>query len=373
MGENRIPDDIFKQAVEKAREIETSIFEKRFKDTDKHSFSEKYLERMQILKIGERAANDSKIENYFVKKKSTKVKILLIAAIVMLLGTLTVTAEPVKEFIYQLKETIFPDNTEVSFEELGNRMGEEEAIVTPETFVCRKPKKVPDNYKIVYEEYVEVMCDYTVSWINQDEQALIYQQVAVGYFDTWSITSDGNKAETIGVNGEVAYWLVDENNCNTILYPYEGYVYALSGFEEVNVLVEILQSTFEEFDPVNISESTELDVDEFKVKEPLYIPKGYWLEEVDESLCDYIQIYVNEQGKTIIYEQRVIGAVDTWAISSDGEPAESIAVCGDIGYLITDKKDYHYVIYPCEGYVYSFASFEDVDVLVKCLESVFDE
>jgi len=85
MGENRIPDDIFKQAVEKAREIETSIFEKRFKDTDKHSFSEKYLERMQILKMRKSEENDAKIVNYSVKKKSTKVKILLIAAIVILL------------------------------------------------------------------------------------------------------------------------------------------------------------------------------------------------------------------------------------------------------------------------------------------------
>jgi len=53
MGENRIPDDIFKRAIEKAREIEIATFEKKCKDTDVHTFSEKYLERMQILKMGE--------------------------------------------------------------------------------------------------------------------------------------------------------------------------------------------------------------------------------------------------------------------------------------------------------------------------------
>ena len=116
MGDKRISDEILKQAVEKAREIETSIFEKRFKDTDKHSFSEKYLERMQILKMGKREENNSKIANYSVKKRSTKVKILLIAAIVMLLGALTVTAEPVQEFIFQIKEKLFLDHTDISVE-----------------------------------------------------------------------------------------------------------------------------------------------------------------------------------------------------------------------------------------------------------------
>lgn len=375
MGDNKIPNNIFRLSVEKACEIETSIFENRFKDTDKHTFSESYLERMQILKMGGPEEKGSKIANYSVKKKSTRVKILLIAAIVMLLGTLTVAAEPVREFIYQLKETIFPDNTEIGFEELGNRIGEEEAIVAPETFVCRKPNKVPENYKLNYEEYVEIMCDYTVSWLNQDEQVLLYQQVAIGYFDTWSITSDGNKAETIGVNGEIAYLLVDKNDCNTILYPYEGYVYALSGFEEVDILVKILQSTFEELDSINVSKSEGLEWEDFEVKEPAYIPEDYRLEveETNEPICEFLQIYVNEQGETIVYEQKIIGQFDTWSISSDGEPAESIAVCGDRGYLITDKKNYHYIIYPCEGYVYSFASYEDVDVLVKCLESIFEE
>ena len=89
MGDNRIPDDIFKRAIEIAREIETSLCEKRFKDTDEHTFSEKYLERMQILKTGKHGEDNSKISNYSVKKKSTKVKILLIAAIVMLLGALS--------------------------------------------------------------------------------------------------------------------------------------------------------------------------------------------------------------------------------------------------------------------------------------------
>ena len=46
MGDDRIPDNIFKQEVAKACEIETSIIENKFKDADKHSFSEKYLERM---------------------------------------------------------------------------------------------------------------------------------------------------------------------------------------------------------------------------------------------------------------------------------------------------------------------------------------
>ena len=396
MGENRIPDDIFKQAVEKAREIETSIFEKRFKDTDKHSFSEKYLERMQILKMRKSEENDAKIVNYSVKKKSTKVKILLIAAIVMLLGTLTVVAEPVKEFIYQLKETIFPDNTDVSFEELGNRMGEEEAIVTPETFVCRKPKKVPDNYKIDYEEYVEVMCDYTVSWLNQDEKTLIYQQVAVGYFDTWSISADGNKAETIGVNGEVAYLLVDKNDYYTILYPCEGYVYSLSGFEEVDVLIEILESTFEAKgvkgkEQTYIPDNTEVTLEEinkniqstsknitsenFEVHQLKNVPEKYTFEyeEYISEMCFYFAEYVDTDNQIIRYQQHSIGHIDLWSITSDGTEAESIAVNGDRGYLLTDEEGYHFILYPYEGYVYAISGYNEVEELVNLLELVFEE
>ena len=40
MGENRISDDIFKRAIEKACEIEISVFEKRCKDTEVHTFPE---------------------------------------------------------------------------------------------------------------------------------------------------------------------------------------------------------------------------------------------------------------------------------------------------------------------------------------------
>lgn len=394
MSKDIISDELLRKAVARAIEIESAMYERKFALEKEHSFSGKYAEQMKglLVELDEtKECSESKITDYSVKKISTRVKILLIAAIVMLLGALTVTAEPMREFIYQLKETIFPDNTEVNFEELGNRMSEEETTVTPETFVCRKPNKVPENYKLNYEEYVEIMCDYTVSWINQDEQALIYQQVAVGYFDTWSISADGNKAKTIGVNGEIAYLLVDKNDFYTILYPCEGYVYALSGLEEVDVLVEILESTFEAKKQTYIQEKTELSFEEidkaiqsnsknitsesFSVHQLKNVPENYMLEyeEDNSDICFYFAEYVDSDNKTIRYQQHAVEYIDTWSITSDGTEAESIAVNGDRGYLLTDEDGYHFILYPYEGYVYAISGYNEVEELVNLLELVFGE
>ena len=249
MSKEIISDELLRKAVARAIEIESSMYERKFALEKEHSFSGKYAEQMKglLAELDEtKECAETKIADYSVKKMSTRVKILLIAAIVMLLGTLTVTAEPVREFIYQLKETIFPDNTEVSFEELTKKFEEKGRGITSQKFEVHELKNVPEKYTLEYEEAIPEMCFYFAEYVDVDNQTIRYQQHAVEHIDTWSITSDGTKAENIAVNGNRGYLLTDEDGYHFILYPYEGYVYSISGYNDVDELVALLELVFEE-------------------------------------------------------------------------------------------------------------------------------
>ena len=368
MGENRIPDDIFKRAIEKAREIEIATFEKKCKDTDVHTFSEKYLERMQILKMGECEANDSKIVSYSVKKKSTKVKILLIAAIVMLLGALTVTAEPVREVIYQLKEKIFPDNTEVSFQEFHANVETKNEGLTWKDFEIKKPAYIPSEYHSEVEELNESICEYLHIYVNDQGKTITYEQKIIGAFDTWAISSDGDKAEIISINGERGYLFTDKKNYHTIVYPSNGYVYSIAGFQDIDVLCKIVESIFK------------IKYTEIYPRKLIKVPDGYKLIVEEDSIEDfglyqYMQIYQNEEGNNLVYQQNALDEMDenSLNITADGTPAEKIAVCGEVAYLLTDYESYHTIIYARAGYLYMLGGYDEVDILIQCLESVFEE
>lgn len=247
MSKDILPDDLLKEALRKAQEMKTSAYDKEIAQEEEHVFSKEYREKMEKLleEFENKQEDKEEKKNHVVKKKNLKLKILLIAAIVMLMGSMTVMAvEPLREVFYQLIEKIFPDNTEVNFEEISLDIEEKSKGISPDNFEIKELQEVPEKYKLDYEEYIEIMCDYTKSYISSEGKTLIYQQCAIGYFDTWSISSNGESAKCISINGEVGYILTDENGYNTILYPCEGYVFALSGFEEIEVLVKMLETIF---------------------------------------------------------------------------------------------------------------------------------
>ena len=380
MGENRIPDDIFKRAIEKACEIEIATFEKKCKDTDVHTFSEKYLEKMQILKMGECEVNDSKIASYSVKKKSTKVKILLIAAIVMLLGAMSVIAiESLKENGYKLVEDIFRDHTYIYFEE-NEAWLKANNIEADLADYPTKLEKVPKGYQLNFIEDCYIMYgfhEYTQYFVNEDNKALIYNQYLLDELDstTLMVTSDGTPAEEIQICKDQGYLITDEMGFNIILYPREGFLYKVGAYENVDILVECLESIFEE-------KGTEKSIEQREdyPRKLEKIPEGYSISKEEDYFEDYgichIKQTFSHKRKTILkYEQMWIDESDIQGVmmTLDRMEVEMITFRGEEAYLLTSTTNYNDIIYLKDGFLYKIGAFEEVDVLLDCLESIFEE
>ena len=113
--------------------------------------------------------------------------------------------------------------------------------ISPDNFEIKKLKNVPKEYELLNEESIPEICFYYAEYADYDNQIIRYQQRAVEYIDIWSITSDGTSAETISVNGDEGYLLVDDEKYYFILYPHEGYVYSISGYNETEQLISLLE------------------------------------------------------------------------------------------------------------------------------------
>ena len=181
MSKEILPDNLLKESLRKAQELKSSAYEKKIKQEEEHVFSEQYRTKMKKLVDDSSFEQVSNIKPYAVKKKSLKLKILLIAAIVMLMGSMTVLAvKPLREMVYQLIEKVFSDNTEVNFRELKNEIASEEKEFTEEDYEFRKIKNVPDNYKLEVEKYNPAICGFFQIFVNDEGQTIIYEQKVIG-------------------------------------------------------------------------------------------------------------------------------------------------------------------------------------------------
>ena len=383
MSKESISDELLRKAVVRAIEMESSICKKKFDWEKEHSFSEKYVEQMKglLTEMDEtKDSSDEKIASYQVKKKSTRVKIFLIAAIVMLMGSVTVLAvEPLRGIVYRFIETIFPNHTYVYFEEMEEHINSENKDMDYDSYP-RKLQMIPKGYQLFDETdlYDEAgLFQFIQLYENDQGDLFVYKQMAIDEIDLQSlgVTSDGTSAEEIAVCGEIAYLLTDERDYHTILYPRDSFLYMIGGYDDIEVLVECLESVFIEID----TKEDKIDSDSYPLKLEK-VPEGYILHIEDDlyeesGVYDYMQIFHNEDEKSILYEQIDINELDLYSlvVSSDGTPAEEIAVCGEKAYVLTDEVQRNTVLYPRNDFLYLISGQEDVEILIQSLESIFKE
>lgn len=251
MSKDILPDDLLKEALKKAQGMKTAAYDKEIAQEEEHVFSKEYREKMEKLleEFENKQEDKEEKKNYVVKKKNLKLRILLIAAIVMLMGSMTVLAvEPLREIMYQFVEKLFSDHTHVSFEEINSEIDSERVEIDIQDYP-QKVNKVPKGYKLVIEE--DSLKDfglYQFMQIYQDSKGnnLVYQQNAIFEMDenSLSITSDGTEAESISVCNERAFLLTDEEEYRTIIYAKDGFLYMLGGYEKRDELIESLESVF---------------------------------------------------------------------------------------------------------------------------------
>lgn len=257
MEMNRISDELLREAVKQACEQEGAYYEEFTKDA-KHHFSIRHRIRMQRLyrkmkrKKAEEPADRYRVYTYprretdaeekqFTSYRVTRLnpKFLLIVVLLMISMSMTVFAiEPIREGIYQLIEKCFSDHTDISFEKVQSEIkGQEEEI---KEFKPQKLEYVPEGYVLENEEADETFLMYSADYVNVEDYSLFYEQVAIQFFDP-SISSNGERMEKIDVKNKYGYWIKDTGGWNHLIYVNDGYVYYLSGHENIDNLISILE------------------------------------------------------------------------------------------------------------------------------------
>ena len=118
MSKEILSDELLKESLKKAQEVKSARYEEQISQSRQHTFSREY--RMRIKKLENEAdykVLDHKAEfkttSYVAKKENLKLKILLVAIIVMLMGSITALAVEIWEaYENEIIEWNFFDDTD---------------------------------------------------------------------------------------------------------------------------------------------------------------------------------------------------------------------------------------------------------------------
>lgn len=244
-----LTDELLKEAAAKAMKIECAVLEKCAAQEEEHEFSKEHERRIRELVRGNCGKAKVKPAKYRSNGMSLRIRIAFVAVVVMMMGSMTVLAvEPLREKVYQMIERIFSDHTEVSFEEIEQEIRAGAVEADMENYP-RRLKKVPEGYTLFSEEdfmkeEVELP-DFTQGYENSIGQNLWYMQILTELYEV-SLTSDGTPAKRIKVGNDDAYLFTDESNYHGIILQKEGFVYTIGGYDDVEVLIDCLESVFED-------------------------------------------------------------------------------------------------------------------------------
>lgn len=233
-----LTEEMLKNAVIKACHVEDELYGKDI-EMEEHVFSRKYRLKMETL-----IRTEAKQKNTMRRSGKLRFRYILVAALISIMMATTVMAyEPLREKVFQIIEKLFSDHTDVTFEEIEG--GAENGSEIQDEFVIFEPAYIPDGYELVDEGITEALKSHIYVYMNEKEKAFFFSQDLAGEFDV-SFTSDGKSAKEIPINGRTAYWIQDDEGYNTVLYVYEEYVITIAGYDDVEILLDILAETFPE-------------------------------------------------------------------------------------------------------------------------------
>lgn len=90
------------------------------------------------------------------------------------------------------------------------------------------------------EETDEEIYYYSMCFVDKKDTPLYYIQMGIEYFD-FTVSSNGERIEKVDVKNKQGYWVKDTDGWNKLLYVKDGYVYMLSGHENIENLISILE------------------------------------------------------------------------------------------------------------------------------------
>lgn len=254
MNNMLLPEDILREAVIRACERENTACDRLAAESKDPVFSDKF--RKNITKLNEMTKNTKKADiiEYpliSISKKSLRLKIALIAVIIMMFGSMTVMAvEPLREKIYQIIETLFPDHTDVSIKESVRETEEikgdkQNQNFNPNAFPKRL-KWVPDGFELIQEDIDPDLLYLMQTYVNSEKQYLAYDQMMLENTNGLDITSNGERSKEIIINGETGYLFTDDENYHIILYIKDGFAYKIGGYLNEMELLKCLENSLKE-------------------------------------------------------------------------------------------------------------------------------
>ena len=139
-----LTDELLKEAAAKAMKIECAVLEKCAAQEEEHEFSKEHERRIRELVRGNCGKAKVKPAKDRGNGMSLRIRIAFVAVVVMMLGSMTVLAvEPLREKVYQMIERIFPDHTDITFEEVKEEVNSQVREFAPEDYP-RELRKVPE-------------------------------------------------------------------------------------------------------------------------------------------------------------------------------------------------------------------------------------
>lgn len=195
----------------------------------KHEFSESYFKRRKeiIEKSYDKSFAPLRAKQYNTKPRRLHLRTMLVAAIIMLLATLSVIAITKPHIYYVIKEK--KDSWRITF---AQEDSSDEASLVPVI------PMVPDSFSIIEEELTEA--HYYLVMENKGEHMIIYEQMLPNAASI-NIDSERNENTIELINGSEVI-CSRKGEATMLLINDSRYIYQISGTASEKLLREIAES-----------------------------------------------------------------------------------------------------------------------------------
>ncbi len=379
MSKEILTDELLKEAVARAFEMESSVYE-RMPAAGEHEFSPEYRQRMQEIATP-RGDGKTKSEEKSFGKKRKWLRIATAAAIFLVMSNAAVTAiDPQHEKMYEFLEFTLPDHTDISFKELADDEPSKGTVMTMENFQVRRLNAPPEYKKDSVETYCDVIFDYTEGYMDEQGWTMFYGQMDMetAVNTSSSITSNGEKAERISIDGKKAYLITDDDDYHHILYVRDGYLFSIAGHGDADKLAGMLESVFAEEpepDPDWWRAPSEEMLEHYTPKELKNVPDYYRPSSAEERI-DALEIkrgYISDKsnGRDGFYELHFSQRPAENYIKTEiaGHSTGGILVSGEQAYLLPGDDGRRKLVFSKDGMMYALEGDEEPEVLAEILEA----
>lgn len=230
-------DDLLEETMDELNLEEFEKLEEQVLAQKPHVFSEDFEEKMEALMESQEKQMD--ITNKTKKPSRRHREFLVRAALVaIMVGVGTFSFEKGNKIYAAMRSMIYraySDNVEIR----GVESKEVQEIIKSEDAVeWKEPTYIPEGYEKEWEEQDETVKIYTITYRNENENAVDYTQCTGNVVA--GITSDGH-VEPLEIGDIDAKMTSDQRGIVTIFWEADGWIYYVMGESQDLSLEELIK------------------------------------------------------------------------------------------------------------------------------------